>query len=231
MSILCTICAREGSKGLPNKALRLLNDKPLIAYTIEQALTAGIFDNVILSTDSKKIAERGKTFGAEICFIRPKALATDASGKMEVIRHALLETEKIYKKKFKIVVDLDITSPLRDVSDIKKALKYFMETKSDNLISACPSKKNPYFNMIEIINNRVEIIKKPKKRIINRQSAPKTYDMNAAIYIWKREIIISSKDLFTDKTCLFEMSEQKSFDIDTEHDLNVVEFLLKKKLS
>ena len=231
MSILCTICAREGSKGLSNKALRTLNDKPLIAYTIEQAIKAEIFDNVILSTDSKQIAEKGKSFGADVCFTRPKELATDNSNKIDVIRHALLETEKIYNKKFETIVDLDITSPLRDVSDIQKAIKYFAETKSDNLISACPSKKNPYFNMVEIINGRVCLIKKSSKPIINRQNAPKTYEMNAAIYIWKRDALISSTDLFTNKTCLYEMLEKQSFDIDSEHDLNIVEFLLKKKIS
>ena len=228
MPILCTICAREGSKGVIGKALRLLNDKPLVAYTIEQALSANIFDHVVISTDSKKIAEKSKTFGAEYFFIRPKELATDTSNKLDVIRHALLEAEKIYKKKFEIIVDLDITSPLRDVADIQKALKNFLDTNSDNLISACPSKKNPYFNMVEIVNNRVQIIKKTQKQIIHRQKAPKTYEMNAAIYIWKREVILNSNELFTDKTCLYEMSEKQSFDIDTEHDLNIVEFLLKK---
>ena len=228
MPILCTICAREGSKGVIGKALRLLNDKPLVAYTIEQALSANIFDHVVISTDSKKIAEKSKTFGAEYFFIRPKELATDTSNKLDVIRHALLEAEKIYKKKFEIIVDLDITSPLRNVADIQKALKNFLDTNSDNLISACPSKKNPYFNMVEIVNNRVQIIKKTQKQIIHRQKAPKTYEMNAAIYIWKREVILNSNELFTDKTCLYEMSEKQSFDIDTEHDLSIVEFLLKK---
>ena len=145
MSVLCTICARGDSKGLPNKALSLINDKPLIAYTIEQALNAKIFDYIVVSTDSKAIAEKAKAFGAEVWFIRPKELATDTANKLSAIRHALKETEKRYDKKIDIIVDLDITSPLRYVSDIQKALKHFINTKADNLISACPSKKSPYF--------------------------------------------------------------------------------------
>ena len=143
MLVLCTICARGGSKGLPNKALKLINDKPLIAYTIEQALNSKVFDHVLVSTDSEIINKKAKSFGADAWFIRPKELATDTANKISVIRHALHEGEKYYKKKFDIIVDLDITSPLRYISDIKNALKHFIKTKGNNLISACPSKKNP----------------------------------------------------------------------------------------
>ena len=231
MSVLCTICARGGSKGLTNKAIGLLNGKPLIAYTIEQALDAKVFDHVVVSTDSKIIVEKAKIFGAEVPFIRPKELATDKANKLDSIRHALNEVEKLYRKKFDIIVDLDITSPLRSVSDIQKALKYFIEKKSNNLITACPSKKNPYFNMIEIVNGQVKIVKPLKKQPFRRQDAPQTYSMNASIYIWKRETILFSNELFTTKTSLYLMSEEQSIDIDNKNDLDIVEFLLKKKLS
>ena len=229
MTVLCTICARERSKGLVGKALCLVNGKPLIAYTIEQALKSKIFDHVVLSTDSQEIAEKSKNFGVESWFIRPQNLSHDNSSKLDAIRHAIIEAEKHYKKNFDIIIDLDITSPLRSVVDIQKALKYFLDTKSNNLISACPSKKNPYFNMVEVVDGKVQIVKKTNKQILCRQNAPKTYEMNAAIYIWKREIILTSNDLFTDKTCLYEMPETQSIDIDTRNDLDIVQFLLKKK--
>ena len=98
MLVLCTICARGGSKGLPNKALKLINDKPLIAYTIEQALNSKVFDHILVSTDSKIINKKAKSFGADAWFIRPKELATDTANKISVIRHALHESEKYYKK-------------------------------------------------------------------------------------------------------------------------------------
>ena len=189
MLVLCTICARGGSKGLPNKALKLINDKPLIAYTIEQALNSKVFDHILVSTDSKIINKKAKSFGADAWFIRPKELATDTANKISVIRHALHESEKYYKKKFDIIVDLDITSPLRYISDIKNALKFFLKKKGNNLISACPSKKNPYFNMVEIKKGKLKIIKKTKKQLTRRQDAPKTYEMNASIYIWNRKNI------------------------------------------
>ena len=229
MSILCTICARGNSKGVTNKALRLLNNKPLIAYTVEQALDSKVFDRVVLSTDSQEIAENAKTFGVERCFIRSKELSTDSASKISAIRNVLLEAERFFRTKFDIIVDLDITSPLRNINDIQNALKHFIDTKADNLITVCPSKKNPYFNMVEITNGQVQIVKKPKKQITRRQDAPKTYEMNASIYIWKREALLFSDDLFTDKTCLYEMLETQSIDVDTRNDLDIVQFLLKKK--
>ena len=227
MLVLCTICARGGSKGLPNKALKLINDKPLIAYTIEQALNSKVFDHILVSTDSKIINKKAKSFGADAWFIRPKELATDTANKISVIRHALHESEKYYKKKFDIIVDLDITSPLRYISDIKNALKFFLKKKGNNLISACPSKKNPYFNMVEIKKAKLKIIKKTKKQLTRRQDAPKTYEMNASIYIWNRKTLLSNKELITNKTVLYKMSEKQSIDIDTENDLDIVKFLIK----
>ena len=227
MLVLCTICARGGSKGLPNKALKLINDKPLIAYTIEQALNSKVFDHILVSTDSKIINKKAKSFGADAWFIRPKELATDTANKISVIRHALHESEKYYKKKFDIIVDLDITSPLRYISDIKNALKFFLKKKGNNLISACPSKKNPYFNMVEIKKGKLKIIKKTKKQLTRRQDAPKTYEMNASIYIWNRKTLLSNKELITNKTVLYKMSEKQSIDIDTENDLDIVKFLIK----
>ena len=100
MSILCTICARGKSKGVTNKALRLLNNKPLIAYTVEQALDSKVFDRVVLSTDSQEIAENAKTFGVERCFIRSKELSTDSASKISAIRNVLLEAERFFKTKF-----------------------------------------------------------------------------------------------------------------------------------
>ena len=228
MLVLCTICARGGSKGLPNKALKLINNKPLIEYTIEQALNSKIFDHIVVSTDSETINKKIKSFNVGSWFIRPKELATDTANKISVIRHALNESEKYYKKNFDIIVDLDITSPLRHTSDIKNALKYFIEKKGNNLISACPSKKNPYFNMVEIIDGKVKIIKKTQKQLTRRQDAPRTYEMNASIYIWNRETLLSTQELISNKTILYKMSEKQSIDIDTENDLDIVEFLLKK---
>jgi CMP-N-acetylneuraminic acid synthetase len=97
------------------------------------------------------------------------------------------------------------------------------------LISGCKSRVNPYYNMIEIVNNKLKRAKKYKKNIYRRQDAPQTYDFNASIYIWNRKSLINFKSFFTKKTVFYEMPEKRSIDIDSELDFRLVEFLLKKK--
>jgi len=229
--ILCTICMRSGSKGVPGKNLRNLHGKPLMAYTIDQARQSSLFDYVIVSTDSVEIAETAKEYGAEAWFLRPTELATDAAPKLPVIRHALLEAEKYYGHEFDILVDLDATSPLRSVQDIKKSYEQFSARGADILITGSPSRKNPYFNMVEIADGRVCKVKELQSPPIRRQDTPLVYDMNASIYIWKRKALLECETLFTDKTSLYVMPERRSIDVDTELDWELVEFIIGKQVA
>ncbi len=147
--ILCVVCARGGSKRLKNKNFKNLFGKPLIYHTINQALKSKIFNNVVFSSDSLGLKKIAKESGADAWFTRPKKLSNDSAAKMPVIRHAVIEAEKKYKIKFDYIFDLDVTSPLRKVSDIKKAFTLFLKSNQDMLISGNKSRKNPYFNMVE----------------------------------------------------------------------------------
>ena len=239
MKILCTICARGGSKGLTNKALRKINDKPLIYYTIKQAIKSKVFDQVVVSTDSKKIQKVAKYYGAKSWFLRPKKFSHDASSKLVAVRHALVESEKYFKKYYEICVDLDITSPLRNINDIKNALRKFKQEKASNLISVCEAKKNPYFNMIEKKKNKIKIVKYKKNlnkfsrsystdfSISRRQDAPKVYEMNASIYIYNRKNLIKKIKLLNNRTSIFLMPRNRSVDIDDIYDFNLVKLLIK----
>lgn len=229
-NVLCTICARGGSKGVPNKNIKRLNGKPLIAHTIEQALEAQLFDHVVISTDSDEIAETAEKCGAEVFFRRSAELSSDTAGKLEVIRDAFLRSEAHYKKSYEYHVDLDATSPLRNVSDITGAFSQFLENKNANLITAMPSRRSPYFNMVEVDNNGcVALSKKLESSIVRRQDAPKSYDMNASIYIWARQALLEQKNIFSESTGLFVMPEERSIDIDSEIDFEFVEFLMRNK--
>lgn len=227
-SNLCIISMRAGSKDVKNKNFKLINGKPLMYYTIKQAIKSKIFDHIIVSTDSKKILKFAKSYGAEGWFLRPKRLASSRSKKVPVIKHAFFEAEKFYNKNFETIIDLDVTSPLRKIDDIIKAHKFFIKKKANILITGCKSKKNPYFNMFELKNNKIQKIKKLKKNIYRRQDAPTTYDFNASIYIWKRESLINFKSFFSNKAVFYEMPENRSIDIDSELDFKLVEFLLKE---
>ena len=240
MSVLCTICARGGSKGLKNKALKKIMNKPLINYTIQQAINSKVFKEVVVSTDSKKIQKTSIKAGAKTWFLRPKKLSNDYCSKLLAIRHAFIESEKYFGKKFKYFIDLDITSPLRTSQDIKKSFKFFKKQKSSNLITVCDAKKNPYFNMVERDKGYIKIVKKTKNsdkfsrtfsnkpNFMRRQDAPKVYEMNASIYIFTRNSLIKKKSLLNKKTSLYVMPRDRSIDIDDILDFNLVKYLIRK---
>ena len=226
MNNLCTICMRGGSKGVPNKNLRELHGKPLMAYTIEQALESQLFEHVVVSTDLVEIAETAEMYGAESWFVRPAELASDKAPKIPVVRHTLIESEKYYNLSFDVVVDLDVTSPLRKVHDIIESYQQFTDEDADILVTACPSKKNPYYNMVELVNGKVELVKQLDKFPEFRQNAPQVFDMNASIYIWKHEALLKYDTLFVENTSLYIMPEKRSVDIDTQVDWDFVEHII-----
>ena len=228
--VLCTICARGGSKGVKNKNIKPINGKPLIAYTIEQAKKSGLFEHIVISTDSDDIADIAKQYGGEVFFKRSTEMASDTAGKLDVIRDAFQRSEKHYNTKFDYLIDLDATAPLRDVDDIINSFKQFLNNNNDNLITAMPSRRSPYFNLVEVSKDgKVSLSKTLDKSVVRRQDAPKSYDMNASIYIWKRDIVLIEKSIFLEKTGLYVMPEERSIDIDTELDYKFVEFLMKEK--
>ena len=228
--ILCTICARGGSKGVKNKNIRKINNLEMIAYSIIQAQNSKLFDHIVISTDSDEIANIATKYGGEVFFKREAHLASDDAAKLPVMRDALLRSEKHFNTHFETLIDLDASAPLRSSLDIKNAYESFIKNDNSNLITAVPARRNPYFNLIEVENNQV---KKSKQGIFNtRQNAPKCYDMNASIYIFKRDYILENDSCFNDKTGLFIMDESTAFDVDSELDFKIVEFLIcEKKLS
>ena len=147
--VLCTICARGGSKGVKNKNIKEINGKPLIAYTVEQAIKSKLFEHIVISTDSDDIANIAKKYGAEVFFKRSAEMASDTAGKLDVIRDAFVRSEEYYKKEYDYLVDLDATAPLRNVEDIVDSFKQFIENNNDNLITAMPGRRSPYFNLVE----------------------------------------------------------------------------------
>lgn len=229
MNILATICARKNSQGIKNKNLQLINKKHLIGITIEQAKKSKIFDKIVVSSDCKKINTIGKKYGANKSFKRITSLSNSKVSKVLAIRNLLKQSEKYYNKKFDIIVDLDVTSPLRKISDIKKAIKKFSKSNAPNMISGNKAHKNPYFNMIEIKNKRIKIVKETNKIFFSRQVSPKVYDLNASIYIWKRQVLLKEDRIILNDTIFYEMPRIRSIDIDEKVDLHIVKSLINLK--
>jgi CMP-N,N'-diacetyllegionaminic acid synthase len=230
IKLLATICARGGSKGVPGKNIRNLLGKPLIAHTIELALASKLFEHVVVSTDSEEIAEIARSYGAEVPFLRPKELANDTCPKWPAVRYTLLEYEKISGDVYDVIVDLDPTSPLRNIDDIKNCITLLNEKEAPNVITAMPARRSPYFNLIEEYpDGRIGLAKTTETPITCRQDSPKCYDMNASIYVWSRNAILNNDSVFLDKTALYVMPDERSIDIDCELDFQFVEFLATKK--
>ncbi len=226
---ICTICARGGSKGVPGKNVRLLAGKPLIAHSVERARECGLFDVIAVSSDSESILDAASQAGATLLIKRPDDLATDQAAKLPVIRHCLLAAEAELKREFEYVVDLDVTSPLRSAEDISDAYRLLIESDAQNVITAMPARRSPYFNMVELDDDGYARLSKPSNEpVVRRQAAPPCYDMNASIYVWRRSALISGETVFMPRTRLFVMPEERSIDIDTELDFQIVEFLLGK---
>lgn len=233
MNILLTICARGGSKGVKKKNIRKLMGKPLINYTIQQAIKWGRATKIVVSTDSEEIADIVKKSDIDVPFIRPRNLAEDTTPKIPVIRHALMECEKKYKCVFPIVVDLDVTSPIRSIKDIEKCYQLFVEKKPYTLFSAVNARKSPYFSMVELDQNGwASLSKQSGKEVYRRQDAPVVFDLNGSIYFYDREFLLngSTINVVTDRSIVYKMDDISAFDLDREIDFKFIEFLMKEKI-
>jgi N-acylneuraminate cytidylyltransferase/CMP-N,N'-diacetyllegionaminic acid synthase len=227
MKRLCTICARGGSKGVKGKNLRPLAGKPLIVHSIEQARASGLFDVLAVSSDSDSILQVASDSGCDYMIKRPIELATDNAAKLPVIRHCVSEVERISGFEFDTLVDLDATSPLRLPADIIEAVSLLENTGAGNVITAMPARRSPYFNLVEVDHaGVVHLSKSLNAKVIRRQDAPKCYDMNASIYVWRRNSLFENESLFNSDTRLYLMPEERSIDIDSELDFQFVEFLV-----
>ena len=227
--ILCTVCARGGSKGLPNKNLLEIGGKSLIGHTLTQAKLIENISCIIVSSDSKQILEEGKVHGADILLQRDDMLASDKAGKIDAIIDSLIHAENQLNIDFDYIIDLDVTSPLRNISDIKNCLGFIKDRGFKNLITVTNAKKNPYFNQIEITNEGPRLIRSGQN-IKSRQSAPKIYDMNASIYVWAKDFLLNEKTLFSKDTIVYDMPEERSIDIDNLLDYKFVKYIIENEL-
>ena len=183
MKRICTICARGGSKGLPGKNLRPLLGKPLVAHSIEQARDTGRFDAIAVSSESDEILDVARQWGVEHAIKRPPEMATDAASKLPPIQHATRTVEEKMGTTFDVIVDLDVTAPLRNIDDIRGAIALLEKHNATNVLTAAPARKNPYFNILEWgQDGRLGVSKKqPGDRLERRQDSPECFDCNAAV--------------------------------------------------
>ena len=233
MSLICVIGARAGSEGLVGKNIRPLLGKPLISWSIEQALESKIVDRLVVSTDSSEIAEIAKDAGAEVPFLRPKDLSTSDVGKFQVWKHALIACEEHFKETYDTFVDLDCTNPLRDASDICAAVRQFEKTRArgvNAVFTVSEARKNPYFNLVEPDSHgALRMSKSLPETVIARQHAPSVREHVASIYVLASEYVKTANHLLDGHAEGYDIGVSKSFDVDSEFDFELIEYLMKKK--
>ena len=231
MKILITICARGGSKGIPGKNIKQLNGQPLIAYSINIAKEFAIRYNadIALSTDDDQIKKVAAKFGLKTTYKRPAILATDTTGKVDVLQDVLDYYERINHSTYDYILDLDITSPLRSINDLEEAFEMLKnKPEAYNIFSVSPAKKNPYFNMVEEYKDGYVKLVKQGASIESRQQAPHVYDMNASFYFFCRSFFKKGfKTAITDKSLMY-LVPHVCFDLDHPFDFLFMDILLKE---
>ena len=189
---ICTVLARGGSKGVPGKNIRPLCGKPLIAWSIEQARGAGIFDLIAVSSDDPDILAAAQAAGAGLLVERPADMATDSASKLPSNLHCLLAAEGELGGNADIIVDLQPTSPVRLIQDILDAVALQKATGASSVITGQTSKCSPYFSLVEAApDGTVRLAKALDGALARRHDAPVTYDMNGSIYVWERETFVA----------------------------------------
>lgn len=224
MKNIALIPARGGSKGIKRKNIKLLNKKPLIYWSIKQALESNSIDRVIVSTDDEEIADIARDCSAEVPFIRPSLLAQDDTPGIEPVLHAienLLNVENILL--------LQPTSPLRRSFDIDEIFKIRSKYQSDSAVSVTLAKKNIdlFFAIDE--NKRLNSFSK-ESQFLPRQKYAKTYLLNGSLYLSSINSILQNNSFISSDTVGYIMPEEFSLDIDTHLDWEIAEFLMSNKL-
>ncbi len=227
-SILALIPARGGSKGVPGKNIRPLADKPLIAWTIEQARRCSWIDRVIVSTDDPAIADTAVRWEAEVPFLRPPELATDETKMVEVVLHALdwcTQNDRAYE----LVMLLQPTSPLRIAGDIEAAAQLLEDRAADAVVSVCPCEHSPLWTNTLGPNGQMKDFLRPDA-MGNRQDHPAYYRLNGAIYLAKTSYFRQCRGFFGHGTYAYIMPSERSIDIDSPLDFQMAEFLMNRTL-
>jgi len=224
MELIAIIPARGGSKSIPRKNIVDFCGKPLIAWTIEQALKSKYVKDVYVTTDDKEIADVSEKYGAKIIW-RPEALATDTATSEDALLHAIAEIEKA--KKMDLVVFLQATSPLRDKYDIDSAIDKFFADEADSLFSATILED---FCIWEIYDNEMKSVTFDYKNRGRRQDRKPYYLENGSIYIFKPEIIKQYNNRLGDKIVFYPMPLWKSYEIDSPEDVEICEYFMQNKI-
>lgn len=229
-TMLCTIPARAGSKRLPKKNLRSLLGKPMIAYSIETALSSNLFQSVYVCTEDKQIAEVAQQYGAKVPFLMPSELCNDLVAS-HVPCQKLATFLKSQGQSFDTLVCLQPTSPLRSVTDLKAGVERFLQGDLDFLVSI--TRLDPHYFHWAVIpqNDNYWHMYFGNKYMRERSLLPHVYRPNGSIKIARIEKLKQIGHFFGDKLGIVETPEERSVHVGTKFDFELCEFLLMRYLA
>ncbi len=228
--VLAIITARGGSKSVPRKNIALIAGKPLLAWTIGAALNCAALNRVIISTDDEEIAQIGQTWGGEVPFLRPAALARDDSSSMDTIIHAIQWLADHEEYRPDLVMCLQPTSPLCTAQDIAQVIDLARQKQAEGVVSVSPVHNHPYWVKRLTDDGRLENFISPEQPITRRQDLPVLYTLNGAIYLARRRVLLEKRTWYTGQTFAYIMPPERSLDIDTPWDFYLVDLILKDKV-
>jgi len=224
------VFARGGSKGVPGKNLRPLDGIPLTGLAIRSALASRYLDRVVVSTDCPEIAHVARRYGAEVPLLRPAELARDAAPERLAWRHAIEQIEAQDRQRLDVMVSVPPTCPLRSSDDIDRCIHRLLSGTADIVLTATESRSNPYFNMITIgSDGQAKLAAKPASAVCRRQDAPVVYDLTAVAYAARRDSVFEHDSIFDGVAEVVVVPAERAVDIDTEFDLELAEFLMRRR--
>jgi N-acylneuraminate cytidylyltransferase/CMP-N,N'-diacetyllegionaminic acid synthase len=224
--ILAIIPARGGSKGLPQKNIKELCGKPLIAWSIEQSKLCKDIDKTIVTTDDSRIMDIANQYGAEVPFVRPERLSDDTASTTEVIFHTMewLKEHQGYQADY--ILLLQPTSPLRSIEDIKSVIRMTEENKFMAVVSVCETAHHPWWSNILPEDGNMKDFIRPDLLNKPRQSLPVFFRLNGAIYLSNKDYFYKYNGFFGPDTFAYKMPRSRSVDIDSILDFQLAELLL-----
>ena len=226
MKILCIIPARRDSKGIPGKNWKVLNNKPLISYSIEVAQNCDKIDTICVSTNSEDVIQIAENMGIQIPFTRPESLSLDTTPSYDVLLHAINYYEDL-NLHFDAILLLQPTSPFREIQFLQEAIEVFKNNDCDMVVSVNETSFNPYYNLYNETNGFIH--RSIKSNFTRRQDCPITYVVNGSIYVISVSSLKKQQLHEMEKVVKYVIPEEYSVDLDTLTDWKKAEEYLISK--
>jgi CMP-N,N'-diacetyllegionaminic acid synthase len=228
--MIAIIPARSGSLGLKNKNILKIKEKPLIAYSILSALKSKNISEVLVMTDSERIAKVSKKYGAKVPFLRPKSLATSKAVVMDTYIYCIEKLKKDFNYKIFEFVALLPTSPLRTSDDIDNAINLYKKKKASSVISVCELNKPLEWTLIGKKDFKFSTLLKLKSNILNRDEYKNRVILpNGSIYVFNYTKLKKFRKYYFSDSRYYMMPKNRSVDIDDYLDFIYAKRLIEKK--